>query len=182
MRPANPHEEPTTLRPSTSRAAGHSVGATLISVYAHCCRCSGQKMARSATAAVDARHGRNRWYYGPRFESEEAGSERQSLTHNSPRPRRPIAMPIARMNPPPRWGRLHFNGNASPRAPVPRHESSPLGAAGTWVNPDHHIGGLDDGIGCLAHRELQFIDGFVGNRRGYDGAADIYLDVRRSCP
>lgn len=47
------------------------------------------------------------------------------------------------------------------------------------VDRDHDVGGLDHGIGRLADRELEFVDGRVGDGGRDDRAADIEADMRR---
>src|SRR5476649_1841449 len=46
------------------------------------------------------------------------------------------------------------------------------------VEADHHVGGLDDGIGLLAHLEAKLVDRLVGDRGGDDRAAHVDADMR----
>src|SRR5262245_29947597 len=48
------------------------------------------------------------------------------------------------------------------------------------IDPDHHVGRLDDRIGGLAFGELELVDGVVGNGRGDDyPATDVDADMCR---
>src|ERR1700729_1644328 len=46
------------------------------------------------------------------------------------------------------------------------------------VDADHHIARLDHGVSRLSGGKLQFVGGFVGDRRSDDGAADVDFDMR----
>lgn len=50
------------------------------------------------------------------------------------------------------------------------------------IRADHHVRGLDDGVGGLALFQLQLGDGFVGDRGGDGGAARRQHDVRGGRP
>src|SRR5262245_66608154 len=46
------------------------------------------------------------------------------------------------------------------------------------IDSDHHVACLDHGVGWLAGRELQLVDGFIGDGSGDRLAADVDLHVR----
>ncbi len=53
----------------------------------------------------------------------------------------------------------------------------------TSVAADHHVGRLDHRVSLLAHLQLEFVDRFIGDRRGHDPAAaqiDAHVRGRRS--
>jgi len=51
--------------------------------------------------------------------------------------------------------------------------SSACAGPSALVDSDHHVGRLDHRVGLLALFELEFVDRFVGDRRGDDGSADV---------
>src|SRR5262245_1077643 len=50
------------------------------------------------------------------------------------------------------------------------------------VETNHDVGGLDDGIGLLAHLQAKLVDRLVGDRGCHDGAADVDAHVGGGLP